>query len=251
MWLEAIAQNIIADFLFILLVIVLGWILYSLTRRNQLLRFFGIDRSRRLVIYLSNLQVMSGGAIGIDGRPRSYQGEAAAFRELQVASRFRELFNYLVPSLADRPGILSRLLVSDVQVEISLSPLDQGHLERSSSFISLGSPGFNAASSFIEEEIHSQAHFQQVDNSHVMVITDVTPISDLTHGFVERVVDHDARRNIFYAAGISQFATVGAAHFLLTEWQRLYTVYGNDHNFVVMLRFEHPDPRQWTIVFQR
>lgn len=247
--LETIIVNVLSDFLFLLIIVALGWILFVFTRRTQLLKFYGIDTSRRIVIYLSNLRVMSGGAIGIDDQPRSYQGSAAAFGEMLVANRFRDLFNYLLPSLSDKPGVLSKLLVSDVQVQLLPSPLNQGQLEHSSSFVSLGSPAYNATSGFIERELHSRARFHQ--DGVAMMVEDVPPITDTTYGFVERIVDHEQRRRVFYAAGLSELATTGAAHFLVTEWARLYRKYGSDNAFVVMLRFDPMDFRRWSIVFER
>ena len=157
---DGIAENIISDILFLLIPVVLGWAFLVITRRTKLLGFFGVHEPRRMVIYLSNLRIVRGGAIGIDGRRRSYQGAATAFLEMAVANRFRDVFNYLFPSLSDRPGVLSKLLVSDVQVHLMHSPLHEGELERSSPFITLGSPAYNIASRFAEERLHSQARFR-------------------------------------------------------------------------------------------
>lgn len=247
-----IAINILSDFIFLLIIIASGWVLFVFTHRSRLLRFYGIDTSRRIIIYLSNLRVVSGGAIGIDNIHRSYEGSAAAFGEMQVANSFRDLFNYFLPSLSDTPGLLSKLLISDVQIQMLPSPLDQGQIEPSCSFIALGSPAYNAASGFVEKALRSQAQFGQMEQNRLaMCVGEVPPIFDLTYGFVERIVDREQQRCIFYAAGLSELGTVGAAHFLSTEWSRLHRRYGNDTDFVVMLRFESIDFRRWSIVFER
>lgn len=247
--LESIGVNVLSDFVFLLIIIALGWMVVALTRRTQLLKFFGINASRRIVVYLANLRVKQFGAIGIDGRQRSYQGSAMPFGEMLIANRFRDLFNYLIPSLSDRPGILSKILISDVQVQLSTSPLNHGKLEPSASFITFGSPAYNAASGFVETELHSQARFNK-DYSEISV-ANVPPITEVTHGFVERIVDHDKKRSIFYGASLGELGTVGAAHFLATEWARLHRKYGHDTAFLVMLRFEPTDYRRWSIVFER
>ena len=247
--LESIGVNVLSDFVFLLFIIALGWVVLALTRRTQLLKFFGIDASRRIVVYLANLRVERFGAIGIDGRQRSYQGSAVPFREMLVANRFRDLFNYLLPSLSDRPGMLSKILISDVQVQLLTSPLSQEQLEPSASFITLGSPAYNAASGFVETELQSQARFNG-DYSEISV-ANVPPITDVTYGFVERIVDHDKKRAVFYAASLGELGTVGGAHFLATVWARLHRKYGNDTPFLVMLRFEPTDYRRWSIVFER
>lgn len=313
---EGVAENIISDILFLLVLVVLGWALLVITRRANLLRFFGVGESRRMVVYLSNLRIVRGGAIGIDGRQRSYQGATITFLEMLVANRFRDVFNYLLPSLSDRPGILSKLLVSDVQVQLIHSPLNEGELERSSPFITLGSPAYNIASRFAEEKLHSQARFRlgrarsqpdaeappatistvsdssgevvptltpvsasgvaldwllhaEVGNASTIdleesgsdvepgetisaiLVEGVPPITDETYGFVERIVDHEQDRFVFYAAGISELATAGAAHFLITEWAHLEQKYPRDTPLLVVLRFEANNYKRWSIVFER
>jgi hypothetical protein len=304
---DGIAENIISDILFLLISVVLGWAFLATTRR-KLLAFFGVREPRRMVVYLSNLRIVRGGAIGIDGQRRSYQGTATTFLEMLVANRFRAVFNYLLPSLSDRPGILSKLLVSDVQVQLIHSPLHEGELERSSPFITLGSPAYNFASRFAEEKLHSQARFrlgrarmqpgagaeaptattstvsdpsgdtgaaldwfmnadmgipstidlegfgpnaEPGDTSSAIVVEGVPPIADETYGFVERVVDHGQDRFVFYAAGISELATAGAAHFLITKWTYLQRKYPKDTPFLVVLRFETNNYKRWSIVFER
>jgi len=120
MTLAGITENLVSDVIFLLIAIGLGRMVFVLTRRAKLLKFFGIASSRRITIYLSNLRVTPGGAIGINDRRLSYQGSAAAFGEMLIANRFRDLFNYLIPSLSETPGILSKLLISDVQVNLLL-----------------------------------------------------------------------------------------------------------------------------------
>lgn len=58
------------------------------------------------------------------------------------------------------------------------------------------------------------------------------------------------KKTIFYAAGLSEIGTVGAAKFLSTEWRRLYKKYKKSP-FLVMLRFEPTNIRNWIIEFER
>ena len=118
-----VVLNVVSDFLFLAIVLVLGWLLYVVTRRNKLLGFFGIADSRRLVIYLSRIRVQPRGAIGVRDDRRPFHGSAYALHEMEAARAYRDLFNYLVPSLSDRPGLLSKLFISDVQVQVLPSPL--------------------------------------------------------------------------------------------------------------------------------
>jgi len=310
-----ILVNIISDTIFLVILIILGWLFYNVTKRSKLLRFFGIEKSRRIVIYLSNLRIPSFSAKGIDGRKRSYEGSAGAFGEIHIATRFRDLFNYILPSLSDNPGILSKILISDVKIHLIQSPLKNREIENIATFIAFGTPAFNIASGVIEDRFKSQAHFElgvstkkgdtkskdvghtvyptthsaSVEDSSVtlspsasgtasvyqetylrsstsgdaakepnlderpdsIVVANLPPITDPTYGFVERLRDSEKLRNIFYIAGLSELSTVGAANFLMTNWQALQRKYGYETQFLIMLNFDPTDYQKGTIVFER
>jgi hypothetical protein len=326
---ENIAANLFSDFFFILITIILGWGVFILSKRTRLLRFFGINSDRRLVVYLSDLRLESGQTFGIDDKRRMYAGSAVAFGEMQAANRFRDLFNYFLPSLSEAPNFLSKLLISDVQTQIQRSPPNIGQVEQSASFITFGSPAYNWASTFVEERLHSKAKFilgkdstvipsyppypdkpikpmglvdiddspssvpsgsfaqdvtqfltsgsvgearsnypssgdklsenplksirpiDSVESPTSIVVEGVPHLTETTYGFVERIVDHEQNRIVFYVAGISELSTVGAANFLITEWEKLQRKYGNDKGFLVMLKFESTDFRRWNIIFEK
>jgi hypothetical protein len=60
-------QNVASNFLALAILIVLGLLVYYSGSRRPRLSFFGIQRTKKLVVYLSHLRVRSGGAIGVDG----------------------------------------------------------------------------------------------------------------------------------------------------------------------------------------
>ena len=155
-----ILTNIISDILTIILFAFVSWLILSISRRNRLLKFFGIEKSRRIVIYISNLNILPFGARGIDNHVRSYSGSAGPYQEILAANGFRDLFNYLIPSLAGNPGILGKLLISDVQVQQLLSPIKDLKIEESTSIITLGSPAFNSVSKYVEASLRSKAQFK-------------------------------------------------------------------------------------------
>lgn len=294
-----IAENLLSDFIFLGITLIVGFCIFRFTKRKKLLNFFGINESRRIAIYLSELKLEQGDAAGIDGKPYSYTGSAVAFGEMQSANKFRDLFNYFLPSLSDVPNFLSQLLISDVHVQLHRSPVNIGEIEHSASFITFGSPVYNLASKFVESKLHSKAkfnnenivllspdsttngmgilglveatrknpspipsgtpmpespfgsapeHLQQVNQTSIN-IEGVPPLHNSNYGFVERIIDHENKRTIFYVAGISELSTVGAAHFLKTQWEKLQQEFGNDKNFLIMLKFESSDYSKWTKIF--
>lgn len=160
MTIEGILENIVADIVILLLAILLGWLWVTLTKRRKLQQFFATSASKRLVVYLSNLRVMTFGAVGISGRRMSYQGSSVAHGEMQGANRIRDLFSFIIPSITDSSSALRRVLLSDVLVQVLISPLTTNELEADAPFVSLGSPAYNVASRYIEDECGSIARFR-------------------------------------------------------------------------------------------
>lgn len=234
-----ILANLTSDVIFLILVAVIAWLLVFFLRRRPIQRFFSIGESKRLVVYLSNHTVEQGESRGADNEPRSYKGLAVSFYELLVAEKIRNLFSYPFPSFADKPGILSKLLVSDAQVQIFPAPFNPENLEYSASVISLGSPGYNTASAFIEQWGDSQARF--VSGFQAVAVEGIQPESNTLYGFIERIYDADKQRSLFYVAGLSELGTAGAAYYLATHWHKIRKQFGDSKNFIVMLRFDPGD----------
>ena len=155
-----ILENIVADILFILLAIAIGWIWVVLTRRRGLQQFFGASASKRIVIYLSNIRVLPFGSAGISGQRMSYQGSAVPHGELQGANKIRDLHSFLVPSIAEPGGALRRFLFTDVSVQVLLSPVDEAELDAEAPFIAFGSAAYNTASGYIEDNAPESAQFR-------------------------------------------------------------------------------------------
>lgn len=248
---ENIFSGVIANTLFAILIIIIGWITYYLTERRKLLKFFGISDTKRLVIYLSNLRIVSGGSIGIDNKPRSYFGPAVVYNELSVASKFKEKFNYIVPSLSDSPSFLSQILFADISVISMSSPLNNSKIEATSSIVTLGSPGYNVVSSMIENNINSAVKF--INDNSAIQITNVPNITDSANGFIQRLVvnNDDKKRCLFYAAGLSELGTVGATNYLVENWKALRKKYKDNESFVIVLRFPTSNINNYTIDLER
>jgi len=112
---------------------------YRLVRRRSLLRFFGISDDRRLRIYIGQINILSGQPSQIDRIP-DFHGSAVGFLESTEARRIAELFLFLIPGLQALPTFLSRLFVTDVNVEIEPAPFGPAEPHLDCSYISLGTP---------------------------------------------------------------------------------------------------------------
>lgn len=248
---ENIFSGVIANILVAILIIIIGWIFYLLTERRKLLRFFGISETKRLVIYLSNLRIVSGGSIGIDNRPRSYAGKTVVYNEQSVASKFKEKFNYLVPSLSDSPSFLSKILFADINVVSMPSPLNNSEVEAVSSIVTLGSPGYNVVSLMVESNRISAVRFAN-DNREIQ-IANIPNITDEANGFIQRLVisNDNQQRSLFYVAGLSELGTTGAANYLVNNWKTLRKKYRDNESFVIVLRFSTSNINNYTIDLER
>jgi hypothetical protein len=248
---ESIFSGVIANAIFAILIIVIGWIIYYLTERRRLIKFFGIADSKRLVIYISSLRIVSRGSIGVDNIPRSYTGPAVVYNEQYIASKFKERFNYLIPSLSDSPSFLSKILFSDITIVIVPSPLNINEVEAISSIVTLGSPGYNFVSSMIEDNEKSAIKF--IQDNRAIQITSIPNITNGANGFIQRLVinNDNKKRSLFYVGGLTELGTVGAANYLVFNWKTLRRKYNDNESFVIVLRFLTSNINNYSIDFER
>jgi hypothetical protein len=247
--LNHLGLDVLSHFIFAILLLVIGWLLYFFTERKKQLNFFGIKTTKRIVIYLSNLRIVRGGSIGIDNNPRAYSGTTVVYNEQLVASKFKERFNFLLPSLSENSSILNNILFADIKVTILPSPLTLGEIDATTSLISFGSPGYNLTSKYIEDDRKSIVAFS--NDMQAMKIDHVSDFSDTASGFIQKLVDSNSGRCTFYTAGLSELGTIGAANYLCSNWKILHEKYGSEKQFIVMLKFDNGNWDNWTIVLER
>lgn len=240
--------NLLAEVTFLLLLIVGGY-LWLVRGRRPMLRFFGVERTRRLVIYWSRLRIISGGSVGVDGQQRTFGGEAVPFSETLLLPVYQRLFNYPVPGLTDAPGPLRHVFLADVDLEAAASPVDPAQRDTGGSLIAVGSPGYNGISLWIERTLRAPSRF--IRENSAIEVSGVQPFTDLLHCFVQRVRIGDGPAMAFYAAGISEVATQCALHFLATRCAYLRGRFGDRENFCVVLRADPHDYRRHTEVLAR
>lgn len=247
--LESILTGLIANFVFLIFTIVFGWSVFLIARRRRLLKFFNVAKSKRLIIYLSNIRVMQGGSIGIDGISRSYSGTTVTFKESLRSSLFQSLFNYLVPGLSHQPGLLKYLLVSDVKIEIQPSPTRIEDLDKNSTIITLGSPGYNLASDWTEKNLLPPIRFK--DDNRKIYVEGLEDITNTRQAFVQRLYDSKNERFVFYTAGLSELGTVGAVYFLVSNWRNLYKDYKNKSSFSLVIEVNEKNEQDSIVVIRK
>jgi hypothetical protein len=242
-------QNVASQFIGLALLALFGFVVYFATGRARLLKFFHIKNTKAVTVYLSNLSVPAGGARGVDGVPRSYAGPAIPLPEVHLIPAFQRLFNFLIPGAENLPGILKWLLISDIAVSVAASPVEEGEIDRCSTLITVGSPGFNRASRRVEQALHSLARF--VEDNRALQLGDGPPVTDPRCAFVQRAVDQATCQVAFYVAGPASLGTTGAAYYLVSEWKRLSKRFPGSQPFCVMLRITSDDAKQYEVLFER
>lgn len=246
-----IGIGVLANIAFTLLVIITGWIIYYFSERRRLLNFFNISSTKRLVIYLSNLRIVQGGSIGTDGKQRNYSGTTVVYNEQIAANKFKESFNYLMPSLSESPSFLSKILFADIKVTSIPSPLSTAEIESNCTIISFGSPGYNLVSEEIEKYKESQV--RMANGNTEIDIDNVPNFTSGEDGFIQRVIKNadGIRKSSFYVAGLSERGTIGAANYLAKNWRQLKKKFDDNESFIVLLKFPSSNIDQYSIVLER
>jgi len=240
--------NIAASFTVLAVLVFISWVLVQ-RRRQGLISFFGVSKSKRLRLYFSLLRVPQFGAIGADGQPRSFGGSAIPSGELEFLVPYEGLFNYVVPALQEQPGLWRHVFFADVDIVASPAPISANEIEKESSMISFGSPAYNCVSGWIETDLHALGRFIQ-DNRSIEV-ANVPAFRDPMHCFVQRVRIGDGPSKAFYVGGMNEPSTQAAAYYLLASWEKLRDRYGDRENFCIVLKGEPNDYTKATILLER
>jgi len=243
-----ILLGIAANVLTVILVIGLGWLAYVLGHRRKLVSFFHLGKSRQVILYTSSLRVLRGGAVGVDGQPRSFSGVAIPQYEAKVVAAFQQLFNTAAPDPYGISGRLRHLRYVDIDVRVEPSPLAKGDVTQTATFVAIGSPAYNAASARIEEDLSPLARFSP--DFGELELPCAPPISDANCCLVQRTADPSTGQTAFYLAGRSEAASAGAAYYLLRDWRRLAKRYGSSRPFCVVLRVTSPDGLNQELMYE-
>jgi len=134
-------------------------------------------------------------------------------------------------------------------VNIIASPLNQSDVDKESTFITIGSPGYNWASERVENHFHALAKF--VNNNSGLQLANTPVVSVNGCAFVQRAVDQTTGQVAFYVAGPSTQGTTGAARYLASEWKQLDRRYPLQRPFCIMLRISSQDGRHHEVLFER
>jgi hypothetical protein len=236
-------------YLITVLVTLIGIVIFRFSRLWKLIRLLGIDgQQRRVILYLSSLLIPRGHAIDFRGQARSYEGIAIPTEEFSAGVALSRLlpsdpFENL-PPVARRPLEKRLPFFRKVQIDVNASPMRDPDIDFSTrSIITLGSHGYNIVSDYCSRNNlarlaitgdGTQITILQGDHSGE-VIRPSSPQHDIA--ILEKIVDHSrGNTTIVVGAGLGVIGTMGAANYLLTNWETLHKKYGK-REFALVLQF--------------
>lgn len=229
MW-NAITAGFISNVIFLLFSVAGAYLIVMILRRKRLYRFYGINETRKVTIYISHFNIQLGGAVDAYGQMRSFTGQAIPHKEMEGAMRLREKFSLPFPGLKSQHGILASFRLSDINCEIIPSPFSEVQVQLDHTIICIGSPGYNTASNVLQKNIQQKVIFARDGSSFNIdgLPSIVNPGQGVLARFTNRGVSY------FYLAGLSEYGTLSAIVYLRKHWVSLHKTYKGSTNFYVI-----------------
>jgi hypothetical protein len=209
--------GLLTNIITLVLTILIAWLLYASFGRRSLLKFFGVEETKLLRIYVGHVSVSS--------VPKGFVG----FEEITEAKNIESLFKSVIPGLGDQPGLLKFLQVADIKTEILPGQTNHPDVTLEYSFVSLGSPTSNFASRLLETELNNPI---KCDESSTITTPHLSPITD-NQAVVARICS--GSKNYFYIAGKYEPITAGGTRFLIQNWKTMRKKYGDRNSFYYLV----------------
>jgi hypothetical protein len=226
-----VVTGVLGNFVFWLLFVVVAFVVFKIAKRKPLFSFFGIGDEKVIRIYISNLSVVA--AADQSGTPRNYRGQAVVHNELLEATKLAKVFSALLPGFADKPGLLGSLSLSDVDAQILPAPPKQNTIT-SSSFVTVGSPGYNDVSGLVQSSFKSPIRF--IEDNAKFSIGGVGVIGNPRQSFICRIPN--GKNFIFYVGGLGEGGTCAALYYLRTHWNELHREFIAKPCFYVLVEIQ-------------
>lgn len=227
----------------------ISFIIFRFSKQRKLYNFLKPDKEKKqTLVYLSSLLIPRGGAVGFDGRPRSYQGITIPTEELSISSRLVnalaiDVFEYIPPIV--RKKLQEKFaFFRPLAINVTASPMQEQEIDFSTrSIITVGSQGYNVVTNYVVSHNLCQAQIShngmaiQINKGKGRgeVIRPATNQHDIA--VLERVIDSTSDdTTIFVCAGLGVVGTMGAIQYLVDHWEELSKVY-KDQEFAIILQF--------------
>lgn len=238
-------QNVASDFIGLAIIALFGVLGYLLSRRRQLLRFFGCSGTRRIHLYLSNLDIVFGGAKDSSGLTRTYHGPSTPGYELPFIPALYRLFMAPVPGVSSQSGFWRYLALREVEVDASPAPRSAQDIDESSTIITVGSIGYNTISKEVERCFEPRI---RLDPAGYIILPDGMRYDGADYALVAKCYHSVRKQWAFYVAGPTRIGTTSAFSYLIQHWDDLRKRFGDQSSFCVTIRVIDGDPLRREIV---
>lgn len=264
---QAFWLNVLVNIVSTLVLALIGLTAYAYfywKNRRGILSFFGINNANPNVsIYVSTLQVKSGGTEGIEKIDKGYSG--AAINKLEYEGALLIQKELKARPLALLPRTVQDWLGQDnielrtVEVPIKLSPSKTTNRDPAfdSNLVILGTGIYNSLAHYYLKEYfkkherlypwyfyHGKKDSQRIIGIHRRGFGD-SPIEGREHqiepAFIQRIRDADRKTTVFICSGLGSSATYGSARYLSEHWKDLQRKFKDDE-FGTVLLFSNQQP---------
>lgn len=229
-------ETLLTNILLPVLLFFLGssWYLFH---HRALRSLFQVGKNKSLIIYLSRIEVLPTGSLGVDGVPRNFAGPAVTASEASAAARLAGIFEYLIPGLESQPGILKRLFIRDISVSVQPSPTSVQQIPRDASIVTVGAPGYNCVSQWAQRQLNPKVVFSP--NNDALVTHAGRSLSDPATGMVQVLYDAQNSRRVFYLGGITEVGTLASLLYLALNWRELKKNIGKQEVFAGLVQLSN------------
>lgn len=233
-------------------VAVLGFVISFtalILNRRPLFRFFGLKpNSTQLTVYLSRLEIVPTGTIGIEDIYAGYVGPAINKYEYTAALKVKNLISSrFVSILPFKEWIGGQFVIlADIQPDITEAPkkAEYGAIKLGNMVV-IGSSIYNLAMEYYSKQKAVTTYYFDKDSRGNRIVKsrrgiyrdhDKIPCGDGKElGIVERVIDKG--RVVYICAGIDINETCGSVEYLVNNWEELQKEFGDDKDFAICLVF--------------
>jgi hypothetical protein len=213
-------------------------------RKHKFLRFFGVEKNHKLVVYLSNLWQQS---------KNNSEGIVIAGSEFRVAISIQSLFGktpFRVPELVR--GLVDELWAGqELDYAIKVSPLELNLIEFKNMIVVGASPKNSVRRYYLKSGLVSfkivGEKKEPVGNVHDKVLSSKAKVlkgrsegQEITGNYniaiLEKVIDKENGNIVFMCVGCQGDSSWGATEYLVRNWKNLQKRFENNE-FAICLGF--------------
>lgn len=240
-----------------ILAIALG-VIFQLPNKRAIRKFFGFNKQKSLNIYFSSLWV-KGTAQSIvfnyKNESRSFRGVALPGNEFGTLPTMSNTFSFITDGNNFLSTLINRIIFKDIDIQYLNSPTSE-EIPGDCNIITIGSKGYNSVSEYFESKVENHLKFNK-NNNEILYNGNIiaSPTAGYDYAIIEKFIDDEGHRVMFYLAGFDVIGTKCAVEYLMKNWGSLYKLYG-EGGFAICIKTkraqsENESSNNISVVFQK